>query len=68
MLVSRRVQLSVIKAAVHMCSQARDLRVAKTGRDLEADRRSAVFQQPWVQEAVLQYMQRKLGAGQQQGS
>jgi len=48
-----------------VASQARDLRIAKSasGRDFEVERRSDLFRQSWAQEAVLKYLQKRIGAG-----
>ncbi|GAX73249.1 hypothetical protein CEUSTIGMA_g703.t1 [Chlamydomonas eustigma] len=44
-------------------SQARDMRTGKSanGNDFEVERRSDLFKQQWVQEAVLKYLQKRLG-------
>lgn len=48
-----------------IASQVRDLRIAKnaTGRDFELERRTEVFKEKWVEDAVMKYLHRKMSAG-----
>ena len=45
--------------------QARDLRVVQSaqGREFEAEQPSAVFQERWVEDAVMRYLNRKMAGG-----
>ncbi|KAG6410608.1 hypothetical protein SASPL_128670 [Salvia splendens] len=46
-------------------SQARDLKVASAdaGRDLEKERRAEFYDQPWTEDAVIRYLNRKPAVG-----
>ena len=40
---------------------ARDLRLARNGREYEAERRSATFGEPWADEASTAHLMRRAG-------
>ncbi|KXZ46221.1 hypothetical protein GPECTOR_46g290 [Gonium pectorale] len=46
-----------------LAAQARDVRMARqgSGRDYEVERRTEVFRQRWVEDAVMNYLHKKLG-------
>ncbi|KAH6776598.1 SWIB/MDM2 domain superfamily protein [Perilla frutescens var. hirtella] len=46
-------------------SQARDLKVASadSGRDVEKERRAEFYDQPWIEDAVIRYLNRKPSVG-----
>eukprot|EP00899_Mesostigma_viride_P023073 jgi/Mesvir1/3950/Mv22710-RA.1 len=48
-----------------IASQARDLRVVRdlAGRDAEKERASSYYEQPWVEDAVVRYLHRRLASG-----